>query len=260
MSKTVVVYTCCHSDPDVPNDRATWLGEFLYDLKPDYVVDLGDTADMRSLNTFDTRYPQKMVMQSYEKDIEHHLDFQERIRHKFKRLKTKRPTFYGLEGNHEYRITKAIMSDPRLAGEKRGISTKHLETERFYDEYYPFQNEAPAIVDLDGVSYAHYITTGALGRPVSGEHHAFSLLKKRYHSTTVGHSHKRSLFFKDDAHPRGAIGLVAGCYKGGEETWAGQSNKEWWKGVVIKRNLEDGIYEPEFVSLARLQKEYGGKS
>jgi len=55
MSKTVVVFSCAHVDPSVSNERFNWLGEFLYDLKPDYVVDLGDGADMRSLNSFDDR-------------------------------------------------------------------------------------------------------------------------------------------------------------------------------------------------------------
>ena len=46
--KTVVVFSCAHVDPSVSNERFNWLGEFLYDLKPDYVVDLGDGADIRS--------------------------------------------------------------------------------------------------------------------------------------------------------------------------------------------------------------------
>jgi hypothetical protein len=49
---------------------------------------------------------------------------------------------------------------------------------------------------------------------------------------------------------------VAGCYKGGDEAWAGQSNREWWKGVGVKRNIEDGMYEPEFISLDTLRREY----
>lgn len=57
--KTAVVFSCGHSDPSVSNERYDWLGAFLHDLKPDYVVDLGDGADMRSLNTYDTRYPQR---------------------------------------------------------------------------------------------------------------------------------------------------------------------------------------------------------
>ena len=124
--KTVVVFSCAHVDPTVSNERFNWLGEFLYDLKPDYVVDLGDGADMRSLNTFDTRYPEAIVSQSYEADIEHYNDAQERIRWKFRHHKRKRPTYIGFEGNHENRIKKAIKHDPRLEGSKYGISFGHL--------------------------------------------------------------------------------------------------------------------------------------
>ena len=92
---------------------------------------------------------------------------------------------------------------------------------------------------------------------MSGEHHAYSLVKKRHSSITVGHSHRRHIYFKDDAHPKPSIGLVAGCFKGSEEGWAGQANLEWWKGVVIKRNIDNGTYDPEFVSLERLKAEYG---
>ena len=92
---------------------------------------------------------------------------------------------------------------------------------------------------------------------MSGEHHAYSLIKKRHSSITVGHSHRRHIYFKDDAFPNPSIGLVAGSFKGGQEAWAGQANLEWWKGVVIKRNINNGAYDPEFVSLERLKAEYG---
>ena len=82
--RTVVVFSCAHSDPGVNNERFDWLGRFLYDLKPDMVIDLGDGADLRSLNTYDTRYPQAIVSQNYEKDIDTYNDAQERLRHPFK--------------------------------------------------------------------------------------------------------------------------------------------------------------------------------
>jgi hypothetical protein len=47
------------------------------------------------------------------------------------------------------------------------------------------------------------------------------------------------------------MGLVAGCYKGA------QANNDWWKGVVIKRDISGGMYDPEFVSLQRLKEMYG---
>ncbi len=257
MSKTAIVFTCAHADPRSDNTRANLLGHLIYDVRPDYVVDLGDTADIQSLSSHDTRNPQALVHANYEKDIDSYTDFQERVRHKIKKNKVKRPAYFGHEGNHEHRIRRALSNDPRLSGSRYGVSFDHLEVGRWYDEYHPYHNSAPAISNYDGVSYAHFIGAGNSGREMAGLHHAYSLVQKRHCSTTVGHSHKRSMFFKDDAYPNASIGLVAGCFKGREEEWAGQANAEWWKGVVIKRNIEDGYYDPEFVSLKRLEAEYG---
>jgi hypothetical protein len=179
----------------------------------------------------------------------------DRMRIKFKANKRKRPAYYGFEGNHETRIRRAISMDPRIEGEKYGISFKHLGTDNWFDEYHEYEHDAPAIHDYDGVSYAHFFTNGY--RPMSGVNHAAGILAKRFGSATCGHSHKRDMKIRDDVHPYGAIGLVAGCYKGAPEGWAGQMNKEWWSGVVIKREIENGMYEPEFVSQERLQKTYG---
>lgn len=251
--KTVVVLTCGHADPSVSNERYTLLGKLLYDIRPDYVVDLGDGADMRSLNSYDTARPLSFVSQNYEEDIKVYHDAMERVRWLFKKNKVKRPKFYGFEGNHEHRIKKAIEHDPRRSGETYGLSFKHLQTSTWFDEYHEYQDSAPAIHTYDGVDYAHFISSGNYGRAMSGEHHAYGLLKKRMKSVTVGHSHRRNVFFRDDTK---SIGLVAGCFKGGKESWAGQANSEWWSGVVIKRGLEGGYYEPEFVSLKSLEEEY----
>lgn len=257
MTKTAIVFTCAHADPRSDNERADWLGSLIYDIRPDYVVDLGDTADLASLSSHDTRKPEVMNITNYERDIDAYNDFQERLRHKFKVNKRKRPTFIGHEGNHENRIKKALSYDPRLSGSRYGISFGHLETSRWYDEYWEYSNSAPAISNYDGVSYAHYLGAGNYGRAMSGVRHAANLIAKRHSSITVGHSHKRDLYIKDDAFPHPSIGLVAGCYKGRAEEWAGQANSEWWKGVIIKRHIENGCYDPEFVSMARLEKEYG---
>lgn len=256
-SSTAVVFTCAHTSPEVSNERFEWLGKFLYDLRPDYVVDLGDMADMKSLNSYDTRKPTALVSQSYEKDINHYLDAQEKIRHQFKKHKRKRPSFYGFEGNHEHRIKKAISFDPRLEGEKFGISFKHLETNRFYDEYHGYHNSAPAIANYDGVQYAHYIASGNYGTALSSVHHGHALVHKLGCSTTVGHSHKFHFYRKAESFPYPTQGLVAGCFKGADEGWAGQANREWTKGVAIKRQLENGSYDLEWISMGRLKKEYG---
>ena len=257
MSKTILVFTCAHSDPDVSNERFDWLGSFIYDLKPDMVIDLGDFTDMRSLNTYDTRYPKAIVAQNYQQDIEHSNDAQERLRWKFRHLKRRKPFWVGLEGNHENRIKKAISVDPRLEGDKYGISFSHLNTDYWYDEYHEYSNSAPAIASYDNILYAHYIATGAYGHALNTKHHAASLVDKLACSVSVGHSHKLHYFRKADARPTPISGLVAGCFKGKDEPWAGQSNAEWSKGIVVKRDVENGDYDFSWVSMKALEKEYG---
>ena len=156
-----------------------------------------------------------------------------------------------------HRIKKAVALDPRLEGTKYGVSFKHLQTDHWFDEYHEYDNSAPAIVDYDGILYSHFFSSGNFGSAMSGIHHAYGLLQKLNRSATCGHSHKRSIYFKDSAYPDPLIGLVAGHFKGKDEAWAGQANREWWGGVIIKRNIENGWYDPTFVSMEALKKEYG---
>lgn len=255
-NRTAIVYTCTHADPDVSNERFDWLGGLIYDIRPDYVIDLGDGADMRSLNSYDTRYPQAIVNQSYERDIESYNDAQERLRHKFRHQKRKRPFWIGFEGNHENRIKKAIGLDPRLEGQKHGISFKQLQTDYWFDEYHEYENSAPAVAHYDGVAYAHYFASGNSGRAISGIHHAYSLCQSINGSATCGHSHYYSYYYKDSI-TRPIIGHVVGCFKGKDESWAGQSNSRWRHGVVIKREIDNGVYDHTWVSMKALEKEYG---
>jgi hypothetical protein len=257
LAKTVVVYTCAHSDPAVSNKRFDWLGDFIYDTKPDMCIDLGDFFDMRSLNTYDTRYPQAIVSQNYQKDIEHGNEAQDRIRRKFRLMKRKRPFFVGFAGNHEERINKAIAHDPRIEGDRYGISFSHLNTDLWYDEYHKYDNSAPALVDYDGVIYGHYVATGAYGHALSTKHHGASLVDKLARSATVGHSHKLHYYRKADARPTPLNGLVAGCFKGAKEPWAGQANAEWSSGVVVKKELHNGDYDFQWISMKALEKAYG---
>lgn len=254
---TSVVFSCYHATPDVDNQRATILGKFLYDIKPDLVIDLGDGADMRSLSSYDNKKPKTLTEQSYQKDIDSYNDAQVRMREPFRRARKKRPFWVGFEGNHENRIKKAISEDPRLAGQDLGLSFGHLQTSQYFNEYHEYKNGAPAIFDYLGVSYAHYFTSGNSTNSIGGINHARALTQSRGSSATCGHSHKRNLYFNDDFHPFPAIGAVVGCVKGKEEDWAGQGQRAWWRGVLVKHNCNpNGTYDPQFISFENLEKEY----
>jgi len=258
-NKTAVVWTCAHTKPEVSNERFSWLGDFLYDLKPDMVFDLGDGADMASLSSYEDRYPKQVVMQNYGQDIECYLDAQERLRHKFRHMKRKKPFWVGLAGNHESRINTAISKDPRLEAKDSnyGISFKHLQTDYWFDDYHEYTNGAPAIATYEDVDFAHFFSSGNMGRAISGDNHARSLILRRHRSSVCGHSHYRHLAFDDAVPPKGLVGLVAGCFKGSQEAWAGQANHGWYKGIVVLHDFGSGMFDPEFVSLERLRKAYG---
>lgn len=249
----ILVWSCAHSDPKHKNERFDWLGKFIYDVKPDLCIDLGDGADMRSLNSYDSRYPQQIVSQSYEEDIDVYNDSQDRLRHLFRYHRRKRPYWVGFEGNHEHRIKKAIALDPRLEGQKYGVSFSHLQTKTWFDEYHEYQWGGPAIASFGGVDFAHYFSSGNFGRAVSGKHHAYTLIANRHNSSVCGHSHKRGFYPADGTR---SMGLVVGCYKGGKEEWAGQSNLDWWFGVVLLRDVDNGLFEPSFYSMKHLENEY----
>ena len=67
-----------HAHPDFNNNRADWLGKFILDRKPDVVVNMGDAADMPSLSAYDKGKASFHGM-NYQRDIEAHLDFQDRL-------------------------------------------------------------------------------------------------------------------------------------------------------------------------------------
>lgn len=256
MSKVHLVIPDQHAAPETSQIRADWLGKLILDLKPDVVVNIGDAIDLASLADHE-KGKASFIGASYSKDIEAHLEFQARLWKPLRKAKRKRPLSIFLEGNHEYRIKRALNNSPELAGERYGISFKDLQLEDFYHQVIEYSGSTPGIIELDGILYAHYFVSGLMGRPIGGEHHAHSLLAKNLQSSTCGHSHSVDWAVRSTVAGRKMMGCVVGVYQDYDAKWAGTINNLWYPGVVIKREVEDGHYSPEFVSLSRLRKEYG---
>lgn len=256
MSKTHLVIPDQHAHPDFDNSRADLLGKLIKDIKPDVVINLGDAADLASLSSYD-KGKASFHGRNYEKDINAHLDFQDRMWYPIKKSKKKQPYRIVLEGNHEYRIKRAIDLSPELEGERFGVSFKDLAFGDYYHEVVEYNGGTPGIYTIDGVSYAHYFITGVSGRPIGGEHHAYSLLTKNFTSCTCGHSHTVDWAVRTTTDGEKIMGCVAGVYQDYQSGWAGHINDYWWSGVVLKKGVDNGNYSPQFISLEQLRKEYG---
>lgn len=254
MSKIHIVVPDPHAAPGENNQRAEWLGGLITDVKPDTVIVLGDTADMPSLSSYD-RGTKAFQGRSYAQDIATHGDFQERLWNTVRRSKRKLPRRVTLIGNHEQRIARAINVQPELEGT---ISYRDLDLYRWYDEVVDYVGSTPGTIDIDGITYAHYLISGVSCRPISSEHQAHTILQKQFKSSTVGHNHTFDFCVKTTGDRRKIYGLCAGVFQEHEPSFAGDANRLWWRGVIIKRFVEDGRYDLEQVSLSRLKKEYGG--
>jgi hypothetical protein len=244
-----------HAHPDHNNDRADWLGQFIKERKPDVVVNMGDCWDLPSLSSFD-KGKASFNGASYERDINAGLDFQERMWSPMKKTKKKQPHKVFLEGNHCHRIKKVLEYDPHLAGDRYGISYKNLQLEDYYDDIVYYEGQTPGIITLDGISFAHFFVSGLMGRPIGGDHHASSLLAKNYSSCVAAHSHTVDYAVRSGSNGKRIQGLVAGVYQDYASGWAGNVNHLWWSGLIYLKNVEDGVYDPEFISMAALERAY----
>lgn len=241
-----------HAHPDHNNDRYEWAGKLVADLKPDVVISIGDWADMPSLSSYD-RGTKGYEGRRYSKDVASAIDAQERFFAPIRSRKKKLPRFVQLEGNHEYRIKRAINSDAaHLDGV---ISPDDLGYRDFGWEYVEYEGATPGIIEIDGIAYSHYFTSGIMGRPIGGVNPAYQLVTKYGHSCTQGHSHTFAYYHRANAVNE-VNGLVCGVYSDWFMDYAGAANEMWWPGVVLKTNVENGRYDLQQISLRTIREVY----
>jgi len=234
------------------NERAIWLGRLIADVRPEVVVNIGDTWDMPSLSGYDKG--KSTVGRTYRADINAGIDFNDRLWSTVKKTKRKLPTRVFLEGNHEERIARALNAQPVLEGT---VSYNDLQLDRYYDKIIPYIGGTPSSTTINGVTYAHYLVGGISGRPVSGEHIGHSLIGKRLSSCVVGHNHLIDWCVRTENDGSKVMGLSVGCFFDYDSDWAGEMNRLYWRGVCLLNNVEDGGYNLQTIDIKALKKEYG---
>jgi len=235
-----------HCNPKASNDRFLWAGKLARDLKPDTIICMGDFASMDSLSSYD-KGKKSFEGRRYRKDIDHAHDALEKFN---KGLNGRRSRKVMLLGNHEDRIDRIIDETPELDGT---ISTKDLNFKEFGWEVVPYQE--PMVVD--GVHYCHNYPTGVMGKPISGDNIARSLLLKNKVSSTVGHCHLFDYSMCTTPMGKKVIGLSAGCYLHHKEEYARSTQRMWWSGLIVKRNVKQGEYDLETIKYNTIRRKYG---
>lgn len=233
----------------------SWVGQYLVDKRPDVVVQLGDWADMASLSSYD-KGRKSFEGRRYIKDIEAAndgleilmrplLSLQEQQRRNKKAVYS--PRLVHTRGNHSDRITRAINDDPKLDGT---LSLDHIKFRDYGFEVYDFLEP----VVIGGVVFCHYLTSGAMGRPIGT---AAQILSKRHQSAVVGHQQGLQIATSNRADGKQLTAIIAGsCYLHNEDYLGPQGNNHF-RGCVMLHDVDDGSFDPMFVSLKYLQRKYG---
>lgn len=179
----VVVFGCAHDSPSIPDkSRFRNVGSLAAELRPDYIVDLGDTLDLDSLSVHAipgskddrARAPFLTELASLAEAIEA-FDSTAPSRDEIPR--------YHLHGNHEYRAWRFEAANPTTDG----VYTLPLEqlfaqygfTTRLFREW-------QFIAD---VGFTHAPITG-MGKEVAGKFPDQMVSQEATHSIVWSHTHK----------------------------------------------------------------------
>lgn len=243
----------CQIKPGVPLDHLTALGNYIIDQMPDVIVQIGDFADMHSLSSYD-RGTRRAEGNRYQEDIDCAREAMETLlapieaynRHaKMMHRKRYTPRMILTLGNHENRIQRHVDANAELEG-KVGFEDLPYEAWEVCD----FLDT----VEVDGILYSHYFPRNAAGRITQsyrGAPNARLQVLREMQSCTSGHLQGLD-FHVHQTGDRRIYGIIAGSFYQHDEDYLTPQGTAYWRGVIVKHEVEDGQYDPMFVSLRYL--------
>lgn len=233
----------------VSNRRFTWLANFIEDRKPDVIIDIGDFGDFNSIGRYAKGTKQAWGL-SFKRDTDAFRDASRRAFGNIRDIKGYSPKLVRFGGNHEEgRIEKLINDNPELEG---SIGLKDLGLKDFGAEYVPFKS----VKVIDGIAYSHYFYDKDSRYPLLN---ARAVLTKKLMSSAFGHTHLRDFTESVSSDGRRIVVTNVGCYLDPQQKldYAGpQGNARWWRGLVMFNDVFQGSYDPEFLGIERIQREY----
>lgn len=253
MKHFIIPDTQCKKD--VPVNHLTAAGNYIVDKKPDVIVHLGDHWDMHSLSSYD-KGTLKGEGARLKADIfagREGMDALLRPIRKYnesRRQKKKapyKPRLVFLLGNHEERILRYINTHPELDG---FLGYENLELEKDGWEVHEYKK----LVEIDGIWYTHFFYNNRSGKPYGGKAH--SLLNTLGFSYTQGHQQGKDLAEKRLANGNVLRGLIVGSFYQHDEDYLGPQGNNYWRGCVMKHEVENGNYCIMELSLDYLMREW----
>ena len=245
--------------PGVCINHLNALGNYIVEKQFEHIQCLGDLADMHALSSYDKgKKSGEGVRVQEDLDASYHamqvlfkpIDNYNKQQRKNKKRKYE-PTKDLNLGNHENRITRHVNANPELDG---FLSTDALRYADFGWKVHSFL----AVNERDGILYSHYFPRNAQGRIVQslrGAPSAALQVRREMRSCTSGHLQGLD-FHIQQTGTRRYYGIIAGSFYLHELEYLTKQGEHYWRGVIVKNEVNDGEYDPMFISIRYLLDNY----
>jgi hypothetical protein len=258
LGKTIVAIPDAHFTPGVDNARAEWAARLCAHVRADYIVDIGDWFSMESMCQAVGDAEHAWSANSYSEDCHAGIDARLRFNREIddfnktqKKASKLNPEKHFCLGNHENRIDLYLRDHRKWMGV---ISTDDFRSEELGWRQHPFLE----VLEISGISFAHYFSSGPMGRPISGFSVANSMVNKLHKSCVQGHLHLYDEAIRTSATGDPVIGLCVGVFTEEWMGYAAQANLMWRRGIPVLHNCTgSGGFETEWWSMDRLKATFG---
>lgn len=228
--------------PGVKLAHLTWVGNYIAEKRPDSVICIGDFADLESLSMYD-KGTLRGENKRLKRDLQVAREAMDLLTVPFRNLDGYKPELHLTMGNHEERLSRFANEHPYL---EEVVGTHMLSYEEWGWKVHPFLKP----VCIDGIDYCHYFITGESGRPVTS---AAALLRRRARSAVMGHNQKTDIAFQPVTHQ---WAIFCGICNLHDEPYLGPQGNIVRRQILVLHEVEDGRFDPMFVSLRFLEKGY----
>ena len=232
--------------PGVKTDHLEACGNYIAEKRPDVIVCAGDFADMPSLNIHKPKGHITFEGARYLDDISAANQGMERMVRPFQNIKGYTPKMVLTLGNHEYRIVRAVQSDPTLKGT---LSLNDLYYEQLGWRVVPFLQP----IKINGILYCHYFVTGVYDKAVS---RASKLISLYHQSCVAGHQQGRDIAYGKHADGRSITSIIAGSFYEHKEDYLSPQSNNHWRGIYMLSEVHGGSFDEMAVSLKFLKEKY----
>lgn len=234
-----------HVKPGVDLAHWKWAGMYAARKRPDYIINLGDMADMPSLSSYD-KGKKCFEGRSYKKDIDSVKRACDLFCNEIAKEANYTPKMVLTLGNHEQRIERAVEASRELEGT---ISYQDLPYKSAGLLVKPFLD----VFQAQGICFSHYFQTGVSGKPVSS---AKALLSRLHSSAVMGHVQQRDIAYGKTANGTSITSIFAGVFYTHDEAYLLPQGNKVWRGIWILHNARNGYFDEMPVPVSYLKLKF----